>query len=206
MKHLFEVMPVAEFLQTLPFAFDASASWQRKAPIAHAHLGLHRQLDGNFYVGAMPLLGRLTPQQLRGLTKLANEELHLTPWQGILIPHIAEAEGKSIINQLDALGFCTDPTSPAARLRACSVPKAAPLLSQIHRQTVKSLRVSYAATPHRFTSRAAPNPAPHFLPCHTRFSPAPQCITTYFCKTKLDQHASDGYWRQTSPLMRQQSC
>ncbi|ANG96095.1 precorrin-3B synthase [Brucella pseudogrignonensis] len=119
-KHLFEVMPVADFLQTLPFAFDAPASWQRKAPIAHAHLGLHRQLDGNFYVGAMPLLGRLTPQKLRGLTKFASEELHLTPWQGILIPHIAEAEGKSIVSQLHALGFSTDPASPAARLRACS--------------------------------------------------------------------------------------
>lgn len=120
MKHLFEVMPVAEFLQTLPFAFDASPSWQRKAPIAHEHLGLHRQLDGNFYVGAMPLLGRLTPQQLRGLAGLAKSELHLTPWQGILIPHIAEAESESIISALHALGLSTEPTSPAARLRACS--------------------------------------------------------------------------------------
>ncbi|MGO1161542.1 precorrin-3B synthase [Brucella pseudogrignonensis] len=120
MKHLFEVMPVAEFLQTLPFAFDASPSWQRKAPIAHTHLGLHRQLDGNFYVGAMPLLGRLTPQQLRGLAGLAKSELHLTPWQGILIPHIGEAESESIISALHALGLSTEPTSPAARLRACS--------------------------------------------------------------------------------------
>lgn len=120
MKYLFEVMPVADFLQTLPFTFDAAASWQRKAPITRAHLGLHRQLDGNFYVGAMPLLGRLIPQQLRGLTKLTNEELHLTPWQGILIPHIAEAEGESIISQLHALGFSTDPASPAARIRSCS--------------------------------------------------------------------------------------
>jgi len=120
MKHLFEVMPVEEFLQTLPFAFDAPTSWQRKAPITHAHLGLHRQLDGNFYVGSMPLLGRLTPQQMRGLAGLAQSELHLTPWQGILIPHIAEADGKSIISALNALGLYTDPASPAARLRACS--------------------------------------------------------------------------------------
>lgn len=120
MKHLFEVMPVAEFLRTLPYPFDAPASWQRKAPIAQAHLGLHRQLDGHFYVGAMPLLGRLTPQQLLGLNKLASKELHLTPWQGILIPHIAEAESKSIISELHALGLSTEPASPAARLRACS--------------------------------------------------------------------------------------
>ncbi|MEJ5083049.1 MULTISPECIES: precorrin-3B synthase [unclassified Ochrobactrum] len=120
MKHLFEVMPVAEFLQTLPFTFDAAASWQRKAPIAHTHLGLHSQLDGNFYVGAMPLLGRLTPQQMRELAGLAQSELRLTPWQGILIPHVAETESKSTINALHALSLSTEPASPAARLRACS--------------------------------------------------------------------------------------
>ncbi|MDR6430696.1 precorrin-3B synthase [Brucella pseudogrignonensis] len=120
MKHLFEVMPVADFLQTLPFAFDAPASWQRKAPIAHAHLGLNHQLDGNFYVGAMPLLGRLTPQQLRELAGLAKSELRLTPWQGILIPHIAETDSKSIISALHTLGLSTELASPATRLRACS--------------------------------------------------------------------------------------
>lgn len=120
MKHLFEIMPVEEFLRTLPFEFDAPPNWQRKAPIAHAHLGLHQQIGGKFYIGAMPLLGRLTPQQLRGLARLTKHALHLTPWQGILILHIAEAEGQSILGKLHALGLSTEPTSPAARLRACS--------------------------------------------------------------------------------------
>ncbi|MFD1198514.1 precorrin-3B synthase [Brucella gallinifaecis] len=123
MKHLFEIMPVEEFLQTLPFAFDAPSNWQRRPPIAHAHLGLHKQIDGHFYVGAMPLLGRLTPQQLHelaGLARQAKHALHLTPWQGILIPHIKETECHDVISQLHDLGFATQPDTPHARLRACS--------------------------------------------------------------------------------------
>jgi len=120
MKHLFEEMSVEAFLQALPFKFQPAPDWQRKPPIAHRHLGLHRQINDDFYAGAMPLLGRLTPQQMRGLAGLAKSELRMTPWQGILIPHLAEAESKGIIDQLHALGLSTESNSAHARLRACS--------------------------------------------------------------------------------------
>lgn len=120
MKHLFEVMPVEAFLQALPFKFQPPSHWQRKAPVTDTHIGLHRQIDGNFYVGAMPLLGRMTPNQLRSLAGLAQSDIRLTPWQGILLPHVEEPDAPNIIDKLRALGLSTEPNSVSARLRACS--------------------------------------------------------------------------------------
>jgi precorrin-3B synthase len=117
----------------------------------------------------MPLLGRLTPQQLRGLASLAQNELRLTPWQGILIPHIAEAEGKSIISQLHALGFSTDPASPAARLRSCSGSKGcASALADTQADSEKLARKLQSDTSHIHItgcakSCAALSPLPHTL-------------------------------------------
>ncbi|AIJ60179.1 precorrin-3B synthase [Brucella abortus] len=113
-----------EFVKTvresLPFAIEPAYGWKRKATVAHAHLGQHRQLYSNHYIGAMPLLGRLTPLQLRELARLAQEELRLTPWQGILLPNIAPGETDRIKRALHATGLETSPKSAHARLRACS--------------------------------------------------------------------------------------
>ncbi len=109
-----------EFVKTvresLPFAIEPAYGWKRKATVAHAHLGQHRQLYSNHYIGAMPLLGRLTPLQLRELARLAQEELRLTPWQGILLPNIAPGETDRIKRALHATGLETSP-----KIRPCAV-------------------------------------------------------------------------------------
>lgn len=124
MKHLFETVPQREFLTEIasqhPFDIRPATGWKRRQTAAFSHLGIHAQAESAFYVGAMPLMGRLTPAQLRGLASLTGDELRLTPWQGVLLPHISREQAREITEKLRALDFEISPQSAHARLRACS--------------------------------------------------------------------------------------
>lgn len=127
MKHLFEIISQSEFLaglnRELSFPIYPATDWKRKAPSPFSHLGSNQQSDGSFYVGAMPLMGRLTPQQLAGLADLSESgkrELRLTPWQGVILPHMSEAQATETTEKLRSLDLETTAEAPYARLRACS--------------------------------------------------------------------------------------
>ncbi len=128
MKHLFEGVPQQDFLAELkaqvPFEIKEACDWQRTAPAPFAHLGVHPQRDGQFYIGAMPFLGRLDSAQLKSLAALAQNtnggEIRLTPWQGILLPAIEAGQCDVVIGQLHALGLATKASAPQARIRACT--------------------------------------------------------------------------------------
>lgn len=127
MKHLFEMTSPSQFLaeldRKLSFPIHSATGWRRKAPVPFSHLGHHQQSGGSFYIGAMPLLGRLTAHQLTELANLTDSgkrELRLTPWQGVILPSVNEAQIGEITQKLRSLGLETSPGSPHARLRACS--------------------------------------------------------------------------------------
>ncbi|MBD7989966.1 precorrin-3B synthase [Ochrobactrum quorumnocens] len=124
MKHLFETLPQEQFLRELPFELSPAPTWKRKPPKPFSWLGTHSQKGGHFYAGAMPLLGRLQTEQLHKLAQLAESanggEIRLTPWQGVLLPNIEQADCNRITTTLDELGLATLPEAPQARLRACS--------------------------------------------------------------------------------------
>ena len=127
MKHLFDTVSPSDFLanldKELPFPVHSTTGWKRKAPSSFSHLGHHQQSDGSFYIGAMPLLGRLTPHQLTGLANLcdnAKRELRLTPWQGVILPYISETRIVDLSKELHSFDLETSAESPHARLRACS--------------------------------------------------------------------------------------
>ena len=127
MKHLFEVVPPVEFLadlnSELPFPVRSAAGWKRKAVTPFSHLGPNRQRDGSIYIGAMPLMGRLTPRQLTGLATLSGSgkrELRLTPWQGVILPYVTETRTGKVTEKLRSFGLETTAEAPNARLRACS--------------------------------------------------------------------------------------
>jgi precorrin-3B synthase len=128
MKQLFEVIAVEEFLNeltaSLPFPIEPASHWQRREPRARAHLGAHIQADGRFYIGAMPLLGRLDTTQLRALSALSQNvsggEIRLTPWQGVVLPNVDAANCDDAIRQLHALGLATDAQASQSRLRSCT--------------------------------------------------------------------------------------
>ena len=127
MKHLFETISPSQFLanleRELPFPIHSANRWKRKAPTAFSHLGPNRQRDGSIYIGATPLMGRLTPRQLSALADLSESgkgELRLTPWQGVILPYVSEPGVIDLTQKLRSLGLETTAEAPHARLRACS--------------------------------------------------------------------------------------
>jgi len=49
-----------------------------------------------------------------------NGELHLTPWQGLLLPDVPVGTAPDLLAALGALDLTTDPAAPLARLIACT--------------------------------------------------------------------------------------
>lgn len=88
-------------------------------------IGVHAQRDaGRCMVVAGAPLGRLTPQQLRELAEIARQwgdgTLRITPWQGVLLPHIDLANAGAVQQALGACGLLVDPAQPLASLIACT--------------------------------------------------------------------------------------
>ena len=124
MKHLFETLPQDQFLRELSFELSPAPAWQRKLAKAFSWLGTHSQNDRRFYIGGMPLLGRLQSKQLIELARIAGNlnggEIRLTPWQSVLLPNIKQADCNRVEAALNRLGLAITPDTPNARLRACS--------------------------------------------------------------------------------------
>ncbi|MEK1942273.1 MAG: precorrin-3B synthase [Pseudomonas sp.] len=128
MRHLLKQMPISAFLAALqarlPFALEQDAevfNWRRPAAEPWAHLGVRAQRQaGLVYVGAAPVLGRMTTAQLRAVADLANHALYFTPWQSLLLRDVPGDSADALTKTLNALGLLTDSTIPLARIIACS--------------------------------------------------------------------------------------
>ncbi|MFC9858513.1 MULTISPECIES: precorrin-3B synthase [unclassified Streptomyces] len=67
-------------------------------------------------------LGRLAPAQWRLLTDVARRgsgELRLTPWRGVVLPGLAEADAAEALRTLAGAGLITGPDSPWTGVGAC---------------------------------------------------------------------------------------
>lgn len=88
------------------------------------HMGVHPQRDGRFYVGVLLPVGRMTPEQMRGVAELSQRygqnDLRLTVWQNLLIPHVAEADVAAVVQAVEALGLSTSASSFHAGAVACT--------------------------------------------------------------------------------------
>ena len=90
-----------------------------------AVLGIHPQRHPglNMLVANAPL-GRLDAPMLRGVAALARQygdsTLRITPWQGVLLPNVADADAQPAQAALLALGFVTDAQQPLAPMIACT--------------------------------------------------------------------------------------
>ncbi|MGI5430713.1 precorrin-3B synthase [Streptomyces sp. CA-179760] len=63
-------------------------------------------------------LGRLSAHQWRELTHVADGELRLTPWRGVVLP-TQRTDPDQSLTRLAATGLVTDPGSPWLRVGAC---------------------------------------------------------------------------------------
>ena len=78
------------------------------------HVGIHRQKDGRFFVGAAPLVGRVSGSTLTALADLAeahgSQRVRTTPHQKLLVLDIDENRVESLVAGLDALGLSARPS------------------------------------------------------------------------------------------------
>lgn len=88
------------------------------------HVGVHRQKDGRFYVGATPIVGRVSGPALTKLADLVeahgSTRLRTTPHQKVVILDIPEDRVESLIAGLDELGLQARPSLIRRGTIACT--------------------------------------------------------------------------------------
>ncbi|WP_316149445.1 precorrin-3B synthase [Cupriavidus sp. BIC8F] len=111
----------------LDFAPAPVPEWPQTIPAdPMLRFGPHRQRDASrWWIGAQPPLGRLDTSTLRALAQLAREvsassTLHMTPWQGVLLPDVAQQDIDRTMSALTRLGFACTGREPLARMIACT--------------------------------------------------------------------------------------
>ncbi|NGX95398.1 MAG: NirA family protein [Candidatus Afipia apatlaquensis] len=103
----------------------AEAIAPRPAYDRFAHIGVHRQKQAGLnWIGVALKLGRLSPEQIRGLAKLATDfgdgDIRLTVWQNLLISGVTDANVATVTASIEALGLSTTTSALRAGLIACT--------------------------------------------------------------------------------------
>ncbi|MEU8078552.1 nitrite/sulfite reductase [Catellatospora citrea] len=119
---------VAKFRQILEDEFlgrklvDGPAPELPEHPIDH--IGVHRQRDGKFYVGAAAVAGRVSGTVLAQVADIAEAHgsgrVRLTPYQKLLVLDVAEDRVESLITALDGIGLQARPSSWRRDTMACT--------------------------------------------------------------------------------------
>ncbi len=90
-----------------------------------AHIGVHPQKQAGLnWIGVALKLGKLSPEQIRGLAKLSADfgdgDIRLTVWQNLLISGVADANVATVIAAIEALGLATSTSAIRAGLISCT--------------------------------------------------------------------------------------
>ena len=104
---------------------SAEAIAPRPAYDRFAHIGVHPQKQAGLnWIGVALKLGRLSPEQIRGLAKLAADfgdgDIRLTVWQNLLISGVADANVATVAAAIEALGLSITTSALRAGLIACT--------------------------------------------------------------------------------------
>ncbi|MEW6644322.1 MAG: NirA family protein [Pseudomonadota bacterium] len=90
-----------------------------------AHIGVQPQKQvGLNWIGVTLTLGRLSPEQMRGLAAIARDlgdgDIRLTVWQNLLISGVSDARVADAITAIEALGLSTAASPLRAGAVACT--------------------------------------------------------------------------------------
>ncbi len=104
---------------------DAEAIEARPRQDRAAHIGVHQQMQAGFnWIGVVLPVGRLTPEQARGLAEIARQfgdgGLRLTVWQNVLITGVADKLIAETVAAIEALGLSMKASPIRAGLVACT--------------------------------------------------------------------------------------
>ena len=103
----------------------AEAVAERPAYDRLAHIGVHKQAQAGLnWIGVVLKLGRMSPEQMRGLASLSQRfgdgDIRLTVWQNLLLSGIKDADVAQVVDAIAALGLATEASTIRAGLVACT--------------------------------------------------------------------------------------
>ena len=88
------------------------------------HIGVHRQKDGLFWIGAKPPVGRLSGEALLGIADLAesvgSDRVRTTPLQNLLLLDVPAEKVAEAVEGLRALGLEAEPANFRRNTLACT--------------------------------------------------------------------------------------
>ncbi len=88
------------------------------------HVGVHPQVDGNFYVGAAPIAGRVNGGALVAVAKAAERagstRVRFTPLQKVVVLDVPEPQVPSLEAELAEIGLETKPSPWRRGVMACT--------------------------------------------------------------------------------------
>ncbi|HWM98358.1 MAG TPA: nitrite/sulfite reductase [Streptosporangiaceae bacterium] len=88
------------------------------------HVGVHRQRDGNYYVGFAPVVGRLSADALDVIADLAarygSGRVHTTTEQKMVILDVPPERTEELVAELDAAGLPARPSAFRRHTMACT--------------------------------------------------------------------------------------
>jgi ferredoxin-nitrite reductase len=90
-----------------------------------AHIGVRKQRQAGLnWIGVATMVGRLSPEQMRGLAKISADlgdgDIRLTVWQNLLISGVPDDKVAVARAAIDAIGLSTETNSVRAGLVACT--------------------------------------------------------------------------------------
>jgi sulfite reductase (ferredoxin) len=88
------------------------------------HIGIHEQKDGNFYVGAAPVVGRIDGTTLTGLAELVErygaQGARLTAYQKLVVIGVPAADVEAFAADLEGIGLTARPSNWRRNTMACT--------------------------------------------------------------------------------------
>ncbi|MFQ3224233.1 MAG: ferredoxin-nitrite reductase [Lentimonas sp.] len=97
----------------------------RGATHQHGHIGVYNEKEAGLnYIGVVIPVGRMMPDQVRGIAKLADTygrgDIRLTAWQNLIIPGIKDADVETVKAAVVEMGFHYKSTTISGGLIACT--------------------------------------------------------------------------------------
>lgn len=88
------------------------------------HIGVHEQKDGNFYIGAAPVVGRVDGSVLTGLADLVRDfgatGVRLTAYQKLVVIGVAPTDVDAVTTRLETIGLTAFPSNWRRSTMACT--------------------------------------------------------------------------------------